>query len=380
MITTYTMKKNAVRAARRLGLDADRVAQDTDGAWYVIEAVPVAPIAAVEGPALLDAHIHEHRDQELLAFAAASRARAAAEAIAALPAGTAAVYRALLASTEGGEEIDTQGRRWGAAYLDNARLAGMSAHTFAACLSVLAGAGLYRVLDGDAFGLVYLTGMDIAAPIGIKAGPGQFDDHCVLRVIRGEGFHAHIEALADARRNALDAEERVVTGMREYIDTLRTKGHKPGHRVMGDRAKPRTKAEEAAGPAPKEPRGKSAALIAAVRDLDGLTNSDIRRLTGWTKLGGFFTSCERAGLVLHRCREGADTRWFGVPAGEGGVRAYVQADGRWIAFGHYDDADDAVRAAAAEARSEDPTCTYTVGKKGEVYLFPIGAAAEAQAA
>jgi hypothetical protein len=56
------------------------------------------------------------------------------------------------------ESIETRadGSTWGQVYLDNARPSGMSAHGFAGYLQALHAAGLYRTLDGIAFGLVRL--------------------------------------------------------------------------------------------------------------------------------------------------------------------------------------------------------------------------------
>jgi hypothetical protein len=70
--------------------------------------------------------------------------------------------------------------------------------------------------------------------------------------------------------------------------------------------------EEPAEAAPKGQRGKSAALVAAAARPEGITNAQIRAMTGWTKLGGFFGAVKRAGLVLNRKRENGDTRWFAV--------------------------------------------------------------------
>ena len=72
--------------------------------------------------------------------------------------------------------------------------------------------------------------------------------------------------------------------------------------------------DEPAEAAPKAQRGKSAALVAAAARPEGVTNTEIKAMTGWTKLGGFFGAVKRAGLVLNRKRENGDTCWFAVPA------------------------------------------------------------------
>lgn len=45
---------------------------------------------------------------------------------------------------------------WGMVYLDNARPAGMSERSFRSCLSELSKRGLYKVVDGYAWGEVKL--------------------------------------------------------------------------------------------------------------------------------------------------------------------------------------------------------------------------------
>lgn len=60
------------------------------------------------------------------------------------------VLNALRANVESGGE-------WGSVYLDNAHPAGMNDKQFRACLAVLSKAGLYRVVDGYAFGDVKMA-------------------------------------------------------------------------------------------------------------------------------------------------------------------------------------------------------------------------------
>jgi hypothetical protein len=61
------------------------------------------------------------------------------------------VLTSLRANTEG---TDYEGDGWFSVYLDNARPTDMAPRTFAAHLSILEQAGLYRRLDGYAWGEV----------------------------------------------------------------------------------------------------------------------------------------------------------------------------------------------------------------------------------
>ena len=54
------------------------------------------------------------------------------------------------------ESTTADGHRWGCVYLDNARPKGMSANQFRAILAQLSKEGLYKVIDGYAFGDVRL--------------------------------------------------------------------------------------------------------------------------------------------------------------------------------------------------------------------------------
>lgn len=64
------------------------------------------------------------------------------------------VYFSLRENREATETID--GEDWGVVYLDNARLATISAHAFAGYLSALADVDLYMPSGDPAFGLVKL--------------------------------------------------------------------------------------------------------------------------------------------------------------------------------------------------------------------------------
>ena len=68
-------------------------------------------------------------------------------------------------------------------------------------------------------------------------------------------------------------------------------------------------------------RDKSAALVAVASSTAGITNTEIRELTGWTKFGGFHDAVKRAGLQLRRVRENGDTRWFARPADQEAAQA-----------------------------------------------------------
>lgn len=61
------------------------------------------------------------------------------------------VLNNLRASTEGTFITDKNGAKWESVYLDNARK-GMEQNKFRAQLAVLSKAGLYRVVDGYAWG------------------------------------------------------------------------------------------------------------------------------------------------------------------------------------------------------------------------------------
>jgi hypothetical protein len=68
-------------------------------------------------------------------------------------------------------------------------------------------------------------------------------------------------------------------------------------------------ASKAAAKADKAP-SKAAQLVALAKRPEGVTNAEIKVLTGWTKLGGFHGAIKKAGLTLRRLRENGDTRWF----------------------------------------------------------------------
>ncbi len=67
-----------------------------------------------------------------------------------LNATAAAVLIALRMNAEGYSKAD----EWGDVYLDNARPANLTTYQFRAALSSLAKAGLYKVIDGFAWGSV----------------------------------------------------------------------------------------------------------------------------------------------------------------------------------------------------------------------------------
>lgn len=68
--------------------------------------------------------------------------------------------------------------------------------------------------------------------------------------------------------------------------------------------------------AAKEPKAesKTAMLLRLAQTPEGVTNTAMKELTGWAKLGGFFNAAKKAGLELTRVRENGDTTWRAAPA------------------------------------------------------------------
>ena len=64
------------------------------------------------------------------------------------------ILEALRKHRDGGYTENVDGSRWYDTYLNNARPPGMNAHAFAGHLSALTAAGVYKDLDGYAFGRV----------------------------------------------------------------------------------------------------------------------------------------------------------------------------------------------------------------------------------
>ena len=71
--------------------------------------------------------------------------------------------------------------------------------------------------------------------------------------------------------------------------------------------------EAAAAKGPKA-ESKTAMLLRLAQTPEGVTNTAMKELTGWTKLGGFFNAAKKAGLELSRVRENGDTTWRAAPA------------------------------------------------------------------
>lgn len=101
---------------------------------------------------------------------------------------------------------------------------------------------------------------------------------------------------------------------------------------------------------------KISAVMERAKSDHGVSNSEIRSMTGWAKLGGFFNAVTNGGFDRHRVREDGDTRWFVVAPGSG-CHAYVRpaAGEPFQRFGTYKDADEASKAAkdSAAADGED---------------------------
>jgi hypothetical protein len=114
------------------------------------------------------------------------------------------------------------------------------------------------------------------------------------------GCHPCTEAIVEPAPAALDVTDISLAEMRG--DDLR----EPEKVRAQPKRKPRVEA------AASEPRAdsKSAIVVARATASEGITNKELREITGWTKLGGFFGAVKRKGLVLRRLRENGDTRWF----------------------------------------------------------------------
>lgn len=146
------------------------------------------------------------------------------------------------------------------------------------------------------------------------------------------------------------------------------------------RLKAEAKARAASADKPKTPKdpdakptGKSADLVTAVLSEAGITTAEIRALTGWSKIGGFYGAVQRANITLHRVREDGDTRWFGIPAEAGdGVRAYLRTEtaGKWTRLGSFRSEADALATVEGDYAGE-------AGKTGGFFISPRAALGKA---
>jgi len=111
-------------------------------------------------------------------------------------------------------------------------------------------------------------------------------------------------------------------------------------------AKDRAATEQKAG-------SKIGAVMERAKSDHGVSNSEIRSMTGWAKLGGFFNAVTNSGFDRHRVREDGDTRWFVVAPGSG-CHAYIRpaAGEPFQRFGTYKDADEASKAAKETAAAD----------------------------
>jgi hypothetical protein len=173
--------------------------------------------------------------------------------------------------------------------------------------------------------------------LGADAQPGR--DFSLLQVEGAWAWKSFCEALREADaaveaavytqpagepidRKVIEAEVRAAQGT-ALVETIRSPVVSPDggatwralYEGKAPKAEPVEDEEPAPVAAPAVPhRGKAGALIAAAASPAGITNAEIKALTGWTKFGGFFSAVQRAGLKLNRVREHGDTRWFAVKA------------------------------------------------------------------
>lgn len=51
-------------------------------------------------------------------------------------------------------------------------------------------------------------------------------------------------------------------------------------------------------------------VLAKAQTEDGITVAEVHQMTGWTKIGGFYTALKKSGLVVSKKREGKVTTYF----------------------------------------------------------------------
>lgn len=94
-----------------------------------------------------------------------------------------------------------------------------------------------------------------------------------------------------------------------------TSNDRIGRVMFGDDLPRRGAAVAALEPAPAAPKpARSGSKIAAALDLarrpEGVSMDEVRELTGWTKLGGFFTAAKRAGISFRKDKVDGKTRFY----------------------------------------------------------------------
>jgi hypothetical protein len=126
--------------------------------------------------------------------------------------------------------------------------------------------------------------------------------------------------------------------------------------------------------APTDPnaplKGKAADLVAKLKSREGITTEEVRAMTGWSKIGGFYGAAKRAELVLHSVRELGTTRYFGADAGTvqaipGVIFAYIRHEpgGCWTRLGNFGTLEFAVKAAPEDYAWEE-------GRTGGLFFSP----------
>lgn len=123
--------------------------------------------------------------------------------------------------------------------------------------------------------------------------------------------------------------------------------------------------------------GKATALVELAKRPDGVTADELREVSGWSKLGGFYGAVQRAGLELQSMRDGSTTRFFAFDGGaQDGTRVYVrlEAGGTWTFVGYAADENAAVELAGPLFAPGADTALDT-GKSGQYLVAPRAAVA-----
>ncbi len=122
---------------------------------------------------------------------------------------------------------------------------------------------------------------------------------------------------------------------------------------------------KAPGDAPAPLKGKAADLVAKLMSNEGITTEEVRAMTGWSKIGGFYGAAKRAELVLHSVRGQGTTQYFGAPDALGLISAYVRHEpgGRWVRLGLFETPGLAAAAAPEDYAGDE-------GRTGGLFLSP----------
>lgn len=195
--------------------------------------------------------------------------------------------------------------------------------------------------------------VEVRAPVTVEAKPDALD------VLDAPTRTDSAPALV------FDANDPLVVGGRRYGNATRAAEARKALEAKAAKVEKANKPK--AEKAPSGPSKADALVEAALRDT-GVTPEEIRAMTGWTKLGGFYGAVKRAGHALRTLKEMKTSRWFAEPKGVEGHHAYIRrvAGGSWERLGVFAD-----KAAALAAAPED--FAAEVGKDGEFYVSPRAA-------